>query len=98
MVDHALRADIARADTDEIGGRHLGPIRLMSPAALARAKEREYWAMYYASIPVFLLVAALLRLIPTGAGYHSAFEAPKRSVFAEASHMAHTIIPFAFWR
>jgi len=62
-------------------------------AGLARAKARDYAAIFWTSYPLFLVVALIARLEPGGETW-----CPRHglNVFKDAREMAHTIIPFAF--
>ena len=52
--------------------------------------------MFWASLPVFLVVAGLKRLVPGREPFHSIHETKRRGIVADAVHMANTFIPFAF--
>lgn len=71
---------------------------MADPARLSRAKAREYRAMFWASLPVFVVVAAGKRLIPGREPFYSVHGSPRRGIVADAVNMANTLIPFAFMR
>ncbi|MEO0820042.1 MAG: hypothetical protein AAF074_06400 [Pseudomonadota bacterium] len=70
----------------------------IDPARMKRLKDQEYKVMFWGSMPVFLVAALVKRLMPRSEAFHGTASEERRGVFAEAAHMAHTIIPFAFWR
>ncbi|MGF1552343.1 MAG: hypothetical protein ACFBWO_07565 [Paracoccaceae bacterium] len=70
----------------------------IDPVRLARLKRQEYATMFWLIAPVCLVVALVRRLVPARDAFHSTHSAPRRGLFGEAAHMAHTVIPFAFWR
>ncbi|MEO0428513.1 MAG: hypothetical protein AAF160_13850 [Pseudomonadota bacterium] len=74
----------------------------IDPARLKRLKDREYRTMYWLIVPICLVVALVGRIARAlGFGrdaYHSSYQVARGSLTAEASRMAHTVIPFAFWR
>jgi hypothetical protein len=70
----------------------------IDPVRLARLKRQEYVTMFWMIVPFCLMAAIARRLLPVREAFHSTHSAPRRGVFADAAHMAHTVIPFAFWR
>ncbi|MEO1467611.1 MAG: hypothetical protein AAFV86_01040 [Pseudomonadota bacterium] len=84
--------------SDQVAPRVPSLTAHIDPVRLKRLKEREYRAMYWLIVPICLVIALVGRLWPRWDAFHSAHVPPRRGVIAEASHMAHTVIPFAFWR
>ncbi|MEM9764722.1 MAG: hypothetical protein AAF968_19835 [Pseudomonadota bacterium] len=70
----------------------------IDPARLKRLKDQEYRTMYWLIMPVCLVIACAARLFPRWDAFHSTHRVKRAGIIAEASHMAHTVIPFAFWR
>ncbi|MEM6973091.1 MAG: hypothetical protein AAF577_09825 [Pseudomonadota bacterium] len=85
------RVEPARTEVASLTG-HIDPVRLK------RLKAQEYRTMYWMIVPFCLVIAAAGRLWPRWDAFHSTHRAPRRGIVAEANHMAHTVIPFAFWR
>lgn len=65
-------------------------------AHLARAKDREYRAMIYASLPIFLVAATMKRMLPDQGAYYGTAPGKRQSIYRDAVAMANTFIPFAF--
>lgn len=84
--------------TTETAAPRVGLTDGIDPVRLKRLKEQEYRTMYWLIVPVCLVIALAARLFPRWDAFHSTHREPRRGVIAEASHMAHTVIPFAFWR
>ena len=67
--------------------------------ALRRQEAREFRLLYWLCFMIFLVVAAMTRLLPAGRrGSADQLAGVRRSVFAEARAAAGTLIPFAFMK
>ena len=61
-----------------------------------QSEERQYRRLYLASLPLFLVIATVMRLVPgLGTPFRAAAGA-RKSIFAEAREAAHVTIGFAF--
>jgi len=70
-----------------------------SKLTLKRQEAREFRLLYWLCFAVFLVIAAVARVLPgkrRGSGNELA--GVRRSVFAEARASAGTLIPFAFMK
>ncbi|MEM7497709.1 MAG: hypothetical protein AAF371_06925 [Pseudomonadota bacterium] len=96
MFDQAMTNVPATATAQTALGERIDPARLK------RLKDREYRTMYWLIVPVCVVVAAIARVARAmGFGadaFHSSHEIARGSLASEACRMAHTVIPFAFWR
>ncbi|MEM6677891.1 MAG: hypothetical protein AAF675_08465 [Pseudomonadota bacterium] len=96
MFDQAMTGtDTPTAETAKLTDR-------IDPVRLKRLKDQEYRMMYWLIVPICLVIAAIARLARLaglgGDAFHSNHAVERRSIAREASCMAHTVIPFAFWR
>ncbi|MEL6480929.1 MAG: hypothetical protein AAFQ75_05720 [Pseudomonadota bacterium] len=100
MFDQAM-TDIP-ATSEKPKALSAGMTGQIDPVRLKRLKDQEYRTMYWLIVPVCLVIAAIARVARAlgfgGDAFHSSHEIARGSLAAEASRMAHTVIPFAFWR
>ncbi|MEM6944177.1 MAG: hypothetical protein AAF416_10785 [Pseudomonadota bacterium] len=99
MLDQAMSETMVQAPAAEARQRLSDRI---DPARLKRLKDQEYRVMYWLIVPVCLVIAITSRAAracgATGDAFHSSHSVARGNVFQEASRLAHTVIPFAFWR
>lgn len=64
--------------------------------SLFSSERREYRLIYFATFPLFLVVAALSRLLPTGVRSLTTQREGLSSILSEARATAHSVLPHAF--